>query len=86
MIFKDLDTIVCRLSLSEQTKQFVYAIYELQSKAVVYVLATHNLSKRLVTEAVFFFFFFSLSTTHLFNYQMIDICTHTYIYIYTLLA
>jgi hypothetical protein len=58
MIFKDLDTIVCRLSLSEQTKQFVYAIYQLESKAVVYVLATHNLSKRLVTEAVFFFLFF----------------------------
>jgi hypothetical protein len=49
---KDSDRIVRRLSLSEQTKQFVYAIYVPESKAVVYVLAAQNLSERSVSDAV----------------------------------
>ncbi|XWS35325.1 hypothetical protein CRYUN_Cryun21dG0116300 [Craigia yunnanensis] len=45
------DRLVHGLSLSEQTKQFVFAIHEPESQAVVYVLAAQSLSKQAALDA-----------------------------------
>ncbi|XP_060172396.1 uncharacterized protein LOC132603386 [Lycium barbarum] len=45
------DGLVRKLSIPENTKQFVYAIQEPESKAVIYVLCVQNLSERSALDA-----------------------------------
>ncbi|XP_043725068.1 uncharacterized protein LOC122671737 [Telopea speciosissima] len=45
------DELVCRLSLPEQTKQFVFAIRVPETQSVIYILASQNLSERSAADA-----------------------------------
>ncbi|KAK9288437.1 hypothetical protein L1049_016894 [Liquidambar formosana] len=45
------DRLVQGLSISEQTKQFVFAIHEPESQSVIYILAAQNLSKQAAADA-----------------------------------
>ncbi|KAL3828650.1 hypothetical protein ACJIZ3_017452 [Penstemon smallii] len=48
---RESDRIVRKLQIPESTKHFVYAIYDPESQAVIYVLSVQNLSERSVLDA-----------------------------------